>query len=194
MATAHPLVGAARELQPLVRSQAAAAQELRHVPEPVVRAMAGAGLYRVAAPSCFGGAEADPVTTIEVIEAISEADGSVGWVLMIGIETVGIGGSLMAPATAGQLFAEHPDLVMCGTLNPQGRARRVAGGWQVTGQWPFASGCHHAHYFWGQCRVVDDGAVRGRRLRVTTPRTALLPGSSRCWCRVSSTRSSTRGT
>jgi alkylation response protein AidB-like acyl-CoA dehydrogenase len=157
-AEAHPLVDAARRLQPFVRSQAAAAQELRHVPEPVVRAMADAGLYRVAAPACFGGAEADPVTTIEVIEAISEADGSVGWVLMIGIETVGIGGSLMDVATAARLFAEHPDLVMCGALNPQGRARRVPGGWQVTGQWPFASGCHHAHYFWGQCRLVDDDA------------------------------------
>ncbi len=171
----HPLVVTARSLQPMVREHAEAAQELRHVPEAVVRTMAQAGLYRTAAPACFGGAEADPFSTIEVIEAISQADGSIGWALMIGIETVGIGGALMDPEMAAGLFAEHPDLVMCGALNPQGRARRVAGGWRVSGQWPFASGCHHANFFWGQC-VVEDSVVEdskpSRLIEVLVPRSS----------------------
>ena len=29
------------------------------------------------------------------------------------------------------------------------------GGYRVEGQWPFASGCHNAHWFWGQCVVYD---------------------------------------
>jgi len=167
MGDENELVAAARALQPLVRRHADEAQRLRHVPDEVVRAMAAAGLYRIAAPAVFGGAEAPPRPTIEAIEAISEADGSTGWVLMIGIETVGIGSSLMPRETAGRLFAEHPDLVMAGALNPQGRARRVEGGWRVTGRWPFASGCHGAHYFWGQCLVVDDPS---RTLEVIVPR------------------------
>ena len=154
-------VAAARALQPLVREHADEAQRLRHVPQPVVAAMATAGLYRIAAPAMFGGAEAHPRPTIEAIEAISEADGSIGWVLMIGIETVGIGASLMPTETAGRLFADHPDLVMCGALNPQGRARKVDGGWRVTGRWPFASGCHHADLFWGQCLIESDEADEG---------------------------------
>ena len=177
---ATPLIAAAKALQPLVRAKAKEAQRLRHTPEEVVRAMAQAGLYSVAAPACFGGAEADPFTTIEVIETISEADGSIGWVLMIGIETVGIGGSLMERDTAARLFATNPNLVLCGALNPQGRARRVDGGWRVTGQWPFASGCHHAHYFWGQCLIENDsenghdqpsnGGSRTRPIEVIVPR------------------------
>ena len=171
MSHEHPLVAAARALQPMVREHAEDAQKLRHVPEAAVRAMAQAGLYRTAAPACFGGAEADPFTTIEVIEAISQADGSIGWALMIGIETVGIGGALMDRDMAAGLFAEHPDLVMCGALNPQGRARKVDGGWRVSGQWPFASGCHHANFFWGQC-VVEDGVVEDSStlLEVLVPR------------------------
>lgn len=164
----HPMVTAARGVQPLVRANAESAQELRHVPEAVVRTLAGAGLYRVAAPAVFGGAEADPITTIEVIEAVSQADGSIGWVLMIGIETVGIGGSLMERETAARLFAENPDLVMCGALNPQGRARNVDGGWMISGQWPFASGCHHATMFWGQCVVEDTKPTR--LIEVIVPR------------------------
>jgi indole-3-acetate monooxygenase len=166
----HPLLTKARALQPMVREHADSAQELRHVPEPVVRAMADEGLYRLAAPACFGGGEADPITTIKVIEAISEADGSTGWTLMIGIETVGIGGALMDRDMAAGLFADHPDLVMCGALNPQGRARRVDGGWIVSGQWPFASGCHHATLFWGQCVVEDSEPTRF--IEVLVPRSS----------------------
>jgi len=167
MGEVHELVAAARGLQPLVRQHADEATQLRHVPEVVVKAMSAAGLYRIAAPALFGGAEAHPHPTIEAIEAISEADGSTGWVLMIGIETVGIGGSLMPHETAARLFAEHPDLVMCGALNPQGRATRVDGGWRVTGQWPFASGCHHADLFWGQCIV--EGSKPVRTLEILVP-------------------------
>ena len=57
---------------------------------------------------------------------------------------------------------------MCGALNPQGRARRVEGGWIVDGRWPFASGCHFAHYFWGQCIV--DGSSPTRFLEILVPR------------------------
>lgn len=161
------LVTAAEALKPLVRERADDAQRLRHVPEDVVQAMANAGLYRLAAPACFGGGEADPITTIEVIETISEADGSIGWCLMIGIEVVGIGGSLMNPGTAARLFADRPNLVMSGALNPQGRARRVEGGWRVDGQWPFASGCHYADLFWGQC-IVQGSPVDGSTVDAST--------------------------
>lgn len=148
-------VAVARKLKPFVAAHADEAEAQGHVSEVVVRAVADAGLYRLCAPRCFGGGEADPVTTIKVIEEISAGDGAAGWALMIGMETVGIGTSLMAADTAAQLFADRPDLVMCGALNPQGRARRVEGGWIVNGQWPFASGCHFAHFFWGQCVVED---------------------------------------
>ena len=169
MADVDDPVAAATALQPLVRQHAEEAQRCRHVPGQVVRAMAGAGLYRIAAPAAFGGGEAHPRPTIEAIEAISEADGSTGWVLMIGIENVGIGSSLMPHETAARLFDEHPDLVMCGALNPQGRARRVDGGWRVSGRWPFASGCDHADLFWGQCRTDQEGDG-GRPIEVLVPR------------------------
>src|SRR4051794_41470226 len=126
MATATDLspIDTAKALQPLVREHADEAEAQGYVSEVVVRALAEAGLYRLCAPAVFGGAEADPVTTIKVIEAISAGDGATGWAMMIGIETVGIGGPLMAPEAAAALFPERPHPVMCGALNPPGRARR----------------------------------------------------------------------
>jgi alkylation response protein AidB-like acyl-CoA dehydrogenase len=167
-ATDVSAIETATGLRALVREHADEAEAQRFVPDVVVRALAGAGLYRLCAPAVFGGGEADPITTIKVIEAISAADGATGWALMIGIETVGLGTSLLAPEVAAALFAERPDLVMCGALNPQGRARRVAGGWTVDGTWPFASGCHGADFFWGQCIV--EGSSPTELVEVLVPR------------------------
>jgi len=151
----------AHELVPLLRDCADEAERERRLPERAAQAMARAGLYRVAAPRSVGGAECDPATQIEVIEIVSAVDGSIGWNLMIGIEVMGVLGAALPPERAAKLYAD-PDLVVSGALNPMGTANAVDGGYRVSGRWPFASGCHNADYFWGQCRVVDaDGNEAG---------------------------------
>ena len=154
--SSSPIVAAAVALQPLVREHAEAA-ERRAGPSPLVAsAMANAGLFRMCAPAVVGGAEADPLTTIAAIEAIAAADGATGWVLMIGIETTGIGASYLSEAARESVFGDHRDAVIAGALNPVVRARRVDGGYVVDGRWPFASGCQIADWFWGQCTTDDD--------------------------------------
>jgi alkylation response protein AidB-like acyl-CoA dehydrogenase len=149
-------VARARALRTLVRAHAAKAEADANPVGEVVRAFVDAGLYLVCVPACYGGYEAGPATTIEVIEAISEADGATGWALMIGIETVGLGLAWLPSEAAEHLLAETPRPVFAGALNPRGVARAVPGGYQVSGQWPFASGCMHADYFWGMCVNHDD--------------------------------------
>lgn len=143
-----------RELEPLIRDGADTAEHQRHLPSEVADAMAKAGLYRIAASRTLGGDELDPVHQIEVIEAVSQIDGATGWNLMIGIEVMGLLGAALEPDVAQELYRD-PGLIASGALNPQGRAVRTDGGYLVTGQWPFASGCHNAHWFWGQCIVTD---------------------------------------
>jgi alkylation response protein AidB-like acyl-CoA dehydrogenase len=147
-------VDRARELAPTLRAFADDAERERRLPEPAAQAMARAGLYRTAAPRSVGGFECEPEVQIETIEAIAAVDGSTGWNLMIGIEVMGFLGATLEPAFGAALFAD-PDLIVSGALNPVGVATRVEGGYRVNGQWPFASGCHNAHYFWGQCQVRD---------------------------------------
>jgi alkylation response protein AidB-like acyl-CoA dehydrogenase len=40
---------------------------------------------------------------------------------------------------------------------PRGRAERVAGGYLVSGEWPFSSGCEHADFIIGACIVTENG-------------------------------------
>jgi alkylation response protein AidB-like acyl-CoA dehydrogenase len=148
--------GRARALVPLIRECADEAERERRLPARVAAAMAAAGLYKVAAPRSVGGGECDPRTQIETIEIVSAADGAAGWNLMIGIENMGFLGAALPLETARKLYAD-PGLIVAGALNPLGRATPVAGGYRVTGQWPFASGCHNAGWFWGQCMLTKDG-------------------------------------
>lgn len=158
------LVERARGLQPLVRRYADEAEANRTLPVPLVRAMAGAGLFRMAVARSAGGAEADPRSQIEAIELVSEADGSAGWTLMIGIETLGVASGSLPPDLVAEAIGKHPGVVFSGALNPVGRAEAAGDGFRVTGRWPFASGCMHSDWFLGQCVVHDaNGPAPGPR-------------------------------
>ena len=145
------------ELKPLIEAQADKADEQRHLSNEVARAMALAGLYRVAVPRSLNGAEAHPITQIKTIEAVSEIHGSTGWNLMIGIENMGILGAAYTRSVTEKIYAD-PGLIIAGTLNPLGTAVRCDGGYRISGQWPFASGVHNAQYFWSQSIIHEDGA------------------------------------
>jgi alkylation response protein AidB-like acyl-CoA dehydrogenase len=166
--TGAVLVTRARELQPLVRSFADRAEAERTLPAEVVRALREAGLFRIAVASEVGGAEATPREQLLAIEAVSEADGAAGWTLMIGVETLGYASACLAPELAEEVIAKHPEVIFSGALNPVGRATRVDGGVRVHGRWPFASGCLHSDWFWGQCLIEEGG--RTQPLEVLVPR------------------------
>jgi alkylation response protein AidB-like acyl-CoA dehydrogenase len=147
-------VARAEALQALVRSHADQAERERCLPQPVAELFAEAGLYRMAAPAWCGGESADPLTQFRAIEAIAEADGSAGWNLMIGIETFG----LIAPgmAACAELIAD-PAVIMCSSTAAVGRADAVPGGYRVSGQWQFVSGCQNSRVFGATVRLFEDG-------------------------------------
>jgi alkylation response protein AidB-like acyl-CoA dehydrogenase len=144
----------ALRLQPLVRAHAEEAERERRLPAVVARALAEAGLYRLGAPKEFHGEDSDPMTQIAVIEAISAADGSAGWNLMIGIESFG----LIAPAftTCPELIRD-PRAILCSSTAAVGRAERAEGGYRVTGQWQFVSGCHNSSVFGATVALEQNG-------------------------------------
>ena len=150
---ANTLVAKAERLGPLVAAHADQAERERRLPAPVAEAFAREGLYRIAAPKIFHGAEADPITQIRVIEAVSRVDGSAGWNLMIGIETFGIIGPGFAKCPV--LIAD-PRTVMASSTAAVGRADRVENGWRVDGQWQFVSGVHNAQIFGATVQLYEN--------------------------------------
>ena len=148
-ASSHDLLAAAEAMLPGIREAADSIDEARRVPDWLAEKLAGAGFFHLLTGREHGGMAADPVTAARVIETLSTASPSVGWVTMI-LATASFWTVRMAPDQVRQeIFAQvEPGgiqpTVIAGTLVPHGKALRVEGGWRVSGQWPFASGCHHA--------------------------------------------------
>jgi alkylation response protein AidB-like acyl-CoA dehydrogenase len=125
----------------------------------VVDAMAQAGLFRMLAPASAGGLEAPPAELVESVEALARGDGAAGWLVAV-CATAGLLTAYLPPDRAGELFAD-PTAIVGGVFAPRGRGVAVdGGGIEVTGRWPFASGCEHCAWLLGGVVVEGEPAPR----------------------------------
>ncbi|MEX2238530.1 MAG: acyl-CoA dehydrogenase family protein [Dehalococcoidia bacterium] len=153
--TAPDILTEVAALRPLIESHADAAERARRQPPEVIEALTNAGIFRLLVPRALGGLESDPVTMVRVFEELSIADGSAGWIAMIGGTTGVVGGAL--PEAAGRRVFGDPSVIASGVIAPKGKARPTDGGYIVSGRWPFASGCEHSDWLTGGCFVFDKG-------------------------------------
>src|SRR5262245_36726753 len=130
--TRHPLVEAALALEPTIRASADQVERDGRLPDDLVLALAEAGIFRMLVPRALGGGEVDPVTQMEVLEAISRGDGSVGWVTAIASGTSWTM-AFLRPDVAAEILAD-PNVVLAGSLAlpSGGRAVAVDGGYRLT--------------------------------------------------------------
>jgi indole-3-acetate monooxygenase len=158
---------AVRTRAPAIVARSEEIERGRRVPPDLVEELTAAGCFRMLVPRSHGGAELDLPAEMRVIEELARADGSVGWTVMIGRSAPVFFGKLPRN-TFDALYATGPDVILAGTVNPTGLATPVDGGFRVTGQWSFASGCQHSDWFIAHC-IVDDGRQPPIRMMVLPP-------------------------
>ena len=160
-ASSRDLLAVAEGMLPEIREAADSIDEARRVPDWLAEKLASAGFFHLLTGPEHGGLGADPVTAARVVETLSTASPSVGWVTMI-IATASFWTVRVVPdEVRREIFAEVAPgeiqpTVIAGTLVPHGRAERVDGGWRLSGQWPFGSGCHHATWLPTAAWLYDD--------------------------------------
>src|SRR5438874_11774251 len=103
--TADALVEAARALGPTIRAAADEIERGRRLPLPIVQALKDAGMFRMPMPRIWGGPEVDILTQVRVVEALSYADASVGWCVMIGSDG-GYFSAFLDDATGRALYSD----------------------------------------------------------------------------------------
>jgi len=135
----------------------------RHVPRDMVAHLKELGVYRAATPRCFGGDACSPSEFLKLIETISEADGSAGWVASFGSAAVYL--AALPRNTLASLYANGPDITFAGGLFPIQPAEKVEGGYRVNGLWKFASGCKGADILGVGIGAGDGGKPRTAVLR-----------------------------
>jgi alkylation response protein AidB-like acyl-CoA dehydrogenase len=110
----------------------------QQVSADVVDLMKQAGIYRAMVAKRFGGDEIAPADFLRLIERISQADGSAGWVASFGYAAVYL--SALPLPTLERLYANGPDIVFAGGIFPPQTAIEVEDGLQVSGRWAWGSG------------------------------------------------------
>ncbi len=153
--SASELMAAAKSLRPLIEAKAEEAEQLTHMHDDVVAAMMQAGLYKLLFPKSLGGAELTLVESMRINEEVTIADGSTGWCLMVGNITLNNAGAYLPDAGIDRIFANGSDMVLAGQGIPNGFAREVDGGYQIRGNWRYASGVFHAEYIHTGCVLMD---------------------------------------
>ncbi len=118
--------------------------QLSHVPRDMIATMKRARIFRASTPRCFGGDALAPADFLRVLERIAVADGSTAWVAAFGSANVYL--AALPVETQREIYASGPDQVFAGGLYPIQPAAAAAGGWTVSGQWHFASGCKGADW------------------------------------------------
>ena len=166
-ATRQALLEGVAGIRDVLLSSADESERATTLVPAAVAALEDAGLFGLKLPAVLGGAEADPVTQIDVIEAVSAIEASAGWCLMVGATTIALPGVFLGDAALAAVFAHGRIPRAAGCYMPTGQAVETAGGYRVTGRWAFASGIRHAAWVSGTARVVQDGRpTQARRVFV----------------------------
>jgi indole-3-acetate monooxygenase len=150
---------AIEKLTPLVAEHRAAFDRDRRLPDAIFRALADAGLFRLWLPAAMGGPELSPAEFMRVVEAASAMDGSIGWIVANGGGMSRVAGYL--PESVAREWFDDPCAFIVSATGAVGLAEPVAGGYRVTGRWPFGSGASHGTRFMGLA-AVRDGSDNGR--------------------------------
>jgi alkylation response protein AidB-like acyl-CoA dehydrogenase len=163
----NELLAEVDSIAPILAEHAPLSEKLGRLDAPSVEAVRSTRLLRMFCPRELSGLEADPVTTILVLEALARIDGSASWTIGILGSSALFAGPYLPAATAQRIYADGVP-PMAGSFLPKGQAEPVAGGYRVKGRWPYASGIHHADW-------VLAGAFVPSQLEPAGPRLVVLP-------------------
>ena len=100
----------------------------KFISQDVIERFKELGVYRALVPTRFGGDQRSPMEFCQMVEEISAADGSAGWVASFGMNPVYL--AALPLATLEKVYANGPDVVFAGGIFPPqpaaGRRRPAA--------------------------------------------------------------------
>jgi alkylation response protein AidB-like acyl-CoA dehydrogenase len=111
------------------------------------------GWFKMFVPREYGGLGLTVPEGVKIEEALSRADGSVGWVVTLCSGAAWFAGFL--PAAVLTKVFKNDLLCVAGSGAVTGTAHRVGDGYEVQGYWRYASGALHATAFTANCALIE---------------------------------------
>jgi alkylation response protein AidB-like acyl-CoA dehydrogenase len=138
-------LGRARALIPALAERAPAAAAARRLPLETIAEYHAAGILRILQPKRFGGRQGRFSLFSRIVEELTYGCASSAWVYAVLAEHQWIIAQYPEEAQI-DVWGDDPEAVASSSLAPRAAARRVAGGWRLSGRFPFSSGCDYAQW------------------------------------------------
>jgi alkylation response protein AidB-like acyl-CoA dehydrogenase len=135
----------ARALVPRLIERAPAAAATRRLPPETIAEYHAAGILRILQPRRFGGRQGRFSLFSRIVEELTYGCASSAWVYAVLAEHQWIIAQYPEEAQV-DVWGDDPEAVASSSLAPRAAAKRVAGGWRLSGRYPFSSGCDYAQW------------------------------------------------
>src|ERR1041385_1097160 len=154
----------ARDIVPTLRARAQKCEELRALLPESEKLLHDSGLFRFHQPKRFGGMELPFVAVVDIVAELARGCPSTAW----NVGNLGCHHWILAyyePETQREVWEENPDTLIASSIAlAAGRGRKVAGGYAVSGRWPFSSGVDNSQWNMLAVTVYEDARAVDWRL------------------------------
>ncbi len=135
----------ARAIVPRLAERAPAAAAARRLPPETIAEYHAAGILRILQPKRFGGRQGRFSLFSRIVEELTYGCASSAWVYAVLAEHQWIIAQYPEEAQI-DVWGDDPEAVASSSLAPRAAAKRVAGGWRLSGRYSFSSGCDYAQW------------------------------------------------
>lgn len=155
----HPSTLLQTQWVDVIRSHAAEAEALGKLHPAQLALVYKQQWFNLLSPAVYGGLQTPLPQLVKIEEALSWADGSLGWVVTLCCGAGWFGG-FIDPTVAQQIYTD-PQVCLAGSGAATGTASISGNGYIINGSWKYASGVHHASHITVNCVIMDgDEAVK----------------------------------
>ncbi len=141
----RPVLERARALIPRLAERAPAATSARTLPAETIAGYHAAGILRILQPRRFGGMQGRFSLFSRIVEELTYGCASSAWVYAVLAEHQWIIAQYPEQAQI-DVWGDDPLAVASSSLAPRAPAKKVQGGWRLSGRYTFSSGCDHAQW------------------------------------------------
>ena len=146
----------ARDIVPVLRERAQKCEDARVLLRENEELLHETGLFRYHQPKSFGGMELPFVAVVDIVAELARGCPSTAW----NVGNLGCHHWILAyyePETQHELWDANPDVLIASSIAlAAGRGKKVGGGFQVSGKWPFSSGVDNCDWNMLAVTIYED--------------------------------------
>lgn len=138
----HEAVARIHEAADLLRAEHARSDDAGRLTDKAAQVLRESGGIRMLQAASHGGYEADPLVFFEWVRAVARYNPSAGWIAgVVGVHPWEI--ALADPRLQDEIYGADPNTWIASPYAPQGRGKKVDGGFLFSGEWQYSTGTDH---------------------------------------------------